>query len=118
MTSRNGDVGITKYYNGKFEVSDHTFALTGFDNTKYSVGFFYQWMKNNYDYIHSLAHGTGIPGINTKDLGSIEVNVPNLTEQKRISKVLSDYDELTSTLDTEIEVLKNTKNQLMNNIFN
>ena len=107
---------MTKYYNGKFEVSDHTFALTGFKG--YDVRYIYQWMRSNYEYIHSLAHGTGIPGINTKDLGGIDITLPkSLSEQTRIANVLSDYDSLIDVLNSEIDNLKNTKSQLMQDIF-
>ena len=92
LTSRNGDVGLAKYYNGKFEVSDHTFAITGFDNKEYDAKFIYYWMELNYDLIHGLAHGTGIPGVNTKDLSGLVIQVPSLSEQHHISSLLSQYD--------------------------
>ena len=118
LTSRNGDVGITKYYNGKFAVSDHTFALTGFNTSVHSVKYVYHWMKCNYEYIHSLAHGTGIPGINTKDLGGIEILIPpTLQEQQQIANLLSSYDELINSKVKGGDTIRKMKAQLMSQIF-
>lgn len=118
LTSRNGDVGLAKYYNGKFEVSDHTFAITGFDNKEYDAKFIYYWMELNYDLIHGLAHGTGIPGVNTKDLSGLVVQVPSLSEQRHISSLLSQYDMLIEVERESTSVLNKIKSQLMQEIFN
>ena len=69
---------------------------------------FYQlkFLKNQ---IADLGRGTTFKEISGKTLGSVEIVLPDLKEQKRI---VSEIEELFSELDSAVETLKKTKEQL------
>ena len=58
-----------------------------------------------------------IPHLDRKAIEAFDIELPPLSEQKRIAKLLSEYDELIKTNDSESETLIKSKNQLMNSIF-
>ena len=69
---------------------------------------FYQlkFLKNQ---IADLGRGTTFKEISGKTLGSVEIVLPDLKEQKRI---VNEIEELFSELDSAVETLKKTKEQL------
>ncbi|MDD5943352.1 restriction endonuclease subunit S [Fibrobacter sp.] len=69
---------------------------------------FYQlkFLKNQ---IADLGRGTTFKEISGKTLGSVEIVLPDLKEQKRI---VNKIEELFSELDSAVEILKKTKEQL------
>ena len=83
-------------------------------------GYIYQIIHTDefVEQVMNKCTGGAYPAINPTELAKIDIQVPPLAEQQRISQTLTNYDELTSGLDKQIEVLRDTKSQLMNSIFN
>ncbi|MBG4433578.1 restriction endonuclease subunit S [Pseudomonas aeruginosa] len=61
--------------------------------------------------------GGAVPSVNKSTLEEIEVIVPGLDEQKKISKNLSYIDDLIGTQSQKIDILKVHKNGLMQQLF-
>lgn len=112
-TGRVGTIGTIQKVN-KAWITDNTLIID-IKDPRVTYDFLYYAM-DTIDF-EKIKTGNAQPLVTAGRLKEVEIQLPNLLEQQRISKVLSDYDNLTSTLDEEIEVLRNTKTQLMNSIF-
>lgn len=60
---------------------------------------------------------TGVPGVNRNDLHRIKVNVPPLSEQKKIAEILSCWDKAIETTEKLIEAKVKLKKGLMQKLF-
>jgi len=61
---------------------------------------------NWYDYIDAIAGGSAQPGANAKELGSFDILLPSLPEQKAISSVLSSLDDKIDLLHRQNKTLE------------
>ena len=104
IVGRKGSAGELNLTEEKFWPLDVTYFVT-FDDKKYDLIFLYNILVT-LD-LPKLAKGVK-PGINRNDVYSIEVNIPVLSEQKRIVKVL---DETFSKL----EIAKNNTEKNLQN---
>ena len=86
----------------------------------------YQDSMYLYQYVHTenfvnriLAKCTGsnYPAINSGDLSKIKLSIPNQKEQKKIANCLSSLDDLIEAQREKIEVLKEHKKGLMQQLF-
>lgn len=116
LVAKDGEyAGHTRYCNGKFDVSNHSFVLTDFKGI--DVMYLYQFTRHSSEMMHSIATGAAIPGISMSALKDVNVLLPPLAEQKKIAKLLSEYDALIEANDNKSENLCKSKAQLMSNIF-
>ena len=61
--------------------------------------------------------GTGYPAINSTDLATIDIKLPEIDEQKKIAEFLSKVDEVISEREEEVKDLEQQKKGLMQKIF-
>ena len=54
--------------------------------------YYFFCMEKTKEYVRSIAVGATMPSINTKLLGEVEIEYPDLVTQRKISSVLSDID--------------------------
>lgn len=61
--------------------------------------------------------GTGYPAINSTDLATINIKLPEIDEQKKIAEFLSKVDEVIAEREEEVKDLEKQKKGLMQKIF-
>jgi len=97
--------GTVRFFNGAFDLYQRTYALTPKDemvDTKYV----YYLLKMKFEAIYmGGSRGSSIPYIVMGDIADFEISLPPLPEQKRISSILSSFD-------NKIEQLKKQNNIL------
>ena len=64
-----------------------------------------------------IADTTSIPQINNKHINPIEISIPEIKEQTRISTILSDMDSEIGTLDNKLAKYKEIKQGLMQDLL-
>ncbi len=104
IVGRKGSAGELVVTKDKFWPLDVTYFVT-FDDNKYNLKFLY-YLLSKLD-LPSYAKGVK-PGINRNEIYSIEVKVPDLSEQKRIVKILD------KTFEKLQKVKENTEKNLQN----
>ena len=100
--SRSGYVGrAIKGYTGSTLAK---ISAEGVDNS-----YLYYFIQSMYRLLNTQMKGTGTPHLNVEVLRKAELVIPSISEQKRI---VNKIEELFSELDSAVETLKKTKEQL------
>ena len=100
--SRSGYVGrAIKGYTGSTLAK---ISAEGVDNS-----YLYYFIQSMYRLLNTQMKGTGTPHLNVEVLRKAELVIPSISEQKRI---VDKIEELFSELDSAVETLKKTKEQL------
>ena len=91
LIAGNGEVGLSHYYNGKFQAYQRTYVLDDFRDV------FVPYLKYVIDaklipHLKGLTHGSSIPYIRKGGLESCPVPLPSLEGQKRIAGILDEAD--------------------------
>ena len=115
LIAGNGDVGLTKYYKGKFEVYQRTYVLYDFrKDVKFIFYFILSGLKKK---LIKDKSGSTMPYVRKGDLSSFQISLPPLPEQRKISRVLSKMQQAIEQQDKIIDATKNLKKSLMQKLF-
>jgi type I restriction enzyme, S subunit len=87
------------------------------DEKKADYAFIFYYLKINYDNLVSLKTGGSQQNLNALTIKNFPIIVPSLHVQKRISNILSTYDELIETNNQRIKILEETAQQLYKEWF-
>lgn len=124
----NGDIiyqTVRPYQKNNF-FFDSSDKLNYVASTGYALLRSYQSKMYLYQYLHSdnfvnrvlsKCTGSNYPAINSSDLSRIKVEIPNPQEQQKIASCLSSLDEVIETQSQKLDLLKNHKKGLMQNLF-
>ena len=82
---------IPRYFEGKFDLHQRAYAISNSENRN-DLKFIYYWMSLNRNYLKKIAVGTTVRSLRLNHLTNFPIALPDLVEQKRISKILSDLD--------------------------
>lgn len=106
--------GYVAYYGYKIWASDCSVVEAKKDN---DIRFIFQLMLLNQQKIYSLQSGGAQPHIYPKDLNALKINVPPLAEQNKIATVLSAADREIKTIQQKLDLLKQEKKALMQQLL-
>lgn len=111
-------VGFVSIVNVDFTMNQAIAAITHINKDVDKEYLYYQLLnyKDKPEFERVVTTGAQ-RNINATILKNFDIVLPPLEEQKRIAKILSDYDNLIKANDEKSEVLRKQKAQLMNNIF-
>lgn len=86
-------------------------------HTGYEVDFYYQFLISQYENIREMANSGGQQNLSGGIVKSIPVPVPPLTEQKKIAKILSTWDEAISVTEKLLTNSQQQKKALMQQLL-
>ena len=103
-----------KIFNGTFAYSDHCICFKSKENTKYLYQLLLAFKNkiNNEGFI-----GGGLKNIDRKYFNSLEIQLPNLSEQQKIADMLCYIDKGIEKNKLKIKKLKDLKYSLLNKMF-
>ena len=109
----------------KYKEKDGKLVFAGFlikvspDQTRLSSNFLFQFTftQQYWKWIDLTSTRSGQPGINSKELASMELYLPVKDEQQKIADCLSSLDELIEATAQKVEALKEHKKGLMQRLF-
>lgn len=88
--------GTVRFYEGKFDLYQRTYACTLKDNVKFNfdIKFLFYYIKKYFEHkFMGGTRGSSIPYIVRSDIENFQVPYPPLREQKAIAAVLSSFDD-------------------------
>ncbi|MEY3996344.1 MAG: hypothetical protein RL344_687 [Pseudomonadota bacterium] len=110
-----GQEFIPKYFIGKFDLHQRTYAIMDFINANglflfYSISF-------NTNHLNSQAVGSTVKSLRLPMFETMPINLPCLTEQTKIANFLSAIDEKINHTATQIEKTRAWKKGLLQKMF-
>lgn len=83
-------------------------ALIRIDRSKYNHEFVYYYLNLSQivSTVNTIQSQSAQPNINLKQIGNLEIKLPNLLEQKKIADILSAYDDLIENNRKQIKLLE------------
>jgi len=110
---RKGTIDKPMFLNGKFWTVDTLFYTHSFKNCFPNyIHYLFQnidWLKHN--------EAGGVPSLSKTNIYKIETAIPKLPEQQKIASCLSSLDEVIAAHSQKLELLKDHKKGLMQNLF-
>ncbi|WP_320129598.1 restriction endonuclease subunit S [uncultured Sphaerochaeta sp.] len=113
VTGRSGTIGNIHYINQDYWPHNTALWVTDFRGN-YPLYIFYMYQNLN---LIRFGTGSGVPTLNRNDVHSVEVYLPRLKEQQRISTFLHDLDNLITLHQRKLEKLKNIKKSMLERMF-
>ena len=117
LIAGNGEVGLTKYYNGKFNAYQRTYVLQSLSSDVILL-----FIKNHIDYtlpkrIISFLNGSAMPYITLSTLSDMPICLPSLEEQRKIAKLLAIFDERIEAEEALLKCYESQKRYLLRQMF-
>lgn len=114
ITGNGSYTGTVRYFNGKFDLYQRTYALTKKGNANVDTKYVFYVLKRLFEpkYLGGT-RGSSIPYIVLGDIANFELTLPPLSEQKRIANILSSFDNKIEILKKENKILED----IVGNIF-
>lgn len=106
--------GYASYHPYKLWASDCSVVSSRLDS---DIVFIYFLIKNLQEKIYSLQSGGAQPHVYPKDLKVLKIDIPPLEEQQKIATVLSAADKNISILKQKLDMLKQEKKALMQQLL-
>ena len=115
IISGNGELGLIKYYNGKFDAYQRTYVLQNFNcHPKYLMYVLQSKLPRK---IEKEKNVGAMPYIVLKTLTSINVEIPNMHDQIEIVDILNKFEEKLENEQILLELFKKEKSFLLKNLF-
>ncbi len=112
---QNGGLGIVGQNENGFIASNAIASFEAKQDIKFI--FYYLSRKTFYKNIGNYISGTGQKEISEKKINQIKIAIPPLAEQQQIADCLSSLDDLITTQGQKVDLLKQHKKGLLQNLF-
>lgn len=98
--------GFVNYVTEKFYLNDKCFSIIPKGQLKLNTKYLFYKLKAIEGEIISLQSGGGVPTINTKKTGSLEIPLPPIEVQTEIVRILDKFTSLEAELEAELDCRK------------
>lgn len=107
---------VFHYYNGKFDVHQRVYVMSNF--RMIDAKYFYSYFSKNFGReVKKYTAKSSVDSVRREMIAKMVIPLPSLVEQKRISKFLSDGDNLIGALEKLIEKKKAIKQGAMQELL-
>lgn len=106
-----------KYFKGKFDAYQRTYVITTLDPDTITNRFLYYVLQPQLERLQTLSTGAATKFLTLTILKSLEVSIPPLHEQQRVTSILSAYDDLIENNTRRIEILEEMARRLYEEWF-
>ena len=117
IVAGNGDLNV-KYYDGKFNAYQRTYVLNSVNNNVLDNQFLFLYMQTYIEYLRSETRGTVIQYLKKGQFTDATIELPPLSEQKRIVELISEMDEFIESVQQNLIEAKNLRSGLLSDLLN
>jgi len=108
---------VFHYIRGRFDVHQRVYQIADFTDRLNGHYFFYQFSTRFYNRIMSMTAKSSVDSVRMEMIAGMQIPLPHPTEQRAISKVLSDVDGLLGTLEALIAKKRAIKQAAMQQLL-
>lgn len=106
-----------EFFLGKKGVLSSTMVMFIFNEERFVKRFLFYFLKMKENYIQSQTKGTGIPHVDRNVLNNLQIFLPPLSEQKKITEIISTAECTIREVDKSITKAKRLKKGLMQELL-
>jgi len=119
LLAGNNAAGIypLKYFNGKFDAYQRTYAIRSIDQGKLFTRYVYYALRLQLELMKSISTGVATKFLTLTLLNQTQIPVPTLPTQRKITAILSAYDDLIENNLRRIKILKEMAQNLYREWF-
>jgi type I restriction enzyme S subunit len=110
-----GQEFIPKYFIGKFDLHQRTYAIMNFDDVVGKYLYYYIYYFRQYFLLQAV--GSTVKSLRLPMFQKMPIQLPHFSEQQKIADCFSSLDELIAAQTQKIEILKLHKKGLMQGLF-
>lgn len=107
---------VPKYFKGKFDLHQRAYVIFAKEEKIYSL-FLFQFLFANRDIFAQTAVGSTVKSLRLPIINKVSINIPPISEQKKIAKILSSVDDEIFKIDDLILKTEELKKGLMTELF-
>ena len=108
---------VFHYVNGKYDLHQRVYRLFDFVDD-IEAKYFYQWFSEKfYARVMSMTAKTSVDSVRLEMIADMDMIVPSLNEQKQISTLLNNLDNLITLHQRKLDAYKKLKKAMMQKMF-
>ncbi len=115
IMATSGTLGFTIFLGVDGCIHDGWLYMSNFNGV--NKNFLYYFLKNNTQYFYNMGSGAAIQNVNTDILRNTPLLLPSMSEQEKVSQVLSNYDDLIDNNSRRIQLLESMAKLLYDEWF-
>lgn len=108
---------VFHYVNGKYDLHQRCYRMFNFTNELNAKYFYHVFSKMFYKRVMSMTAKTSVDSVRMDMIADMEIPVPNIREQEKIGRFLSNLDNLIILHQRKLDKLKHLKAGYLNSMF-
>jgi type I restriction enzyme S subunit len=116
LVAGNGDLNV-KYYDGEFNAYQRTYVLQVLNEDELDVLFLFHFMDKYVEVLRGDTQGSTIQYLKKGQFVDAPINLPSLTEQKRIVEIVSSMDEVIQSTEKAVVDAKKLRSGLLSDLL-
>jgi restriction endonuclease S subunit len=116
LVAGNGDLNV-KYFDGKFNAYQRTYVLNSINKDILDNKFLFLFMQMYIDFLRSETRGSVIQYLKKGQFTEAKINIPPLSEQRRIVELTSTMTEATSQSELTLNEARNLRAGLLSDLL-
>ena len=108
---------VFHYVNGKYDLHQRCYRMFNFTNELNAKYFYHVFSKMFYKRVMSMTAKTSVDSVRMDMIADMEIPVPNIGEQEKIGRFLSNLDNLITLQQRKLESMKQLKKGLLQQMF-
>ena len=106
-----------KYFNGRFDAYQRTYVVAPRSTLALDTRFLYYALRPKLEELRSVSTGAATKFLTLGILNSLQLTLPDITDQRRIAGILSAYDDLIENCQRRIRILEEMARSLYREWF-
>ena len=117
ISARGANAGFVNVVKTRYWAGNSCYSVDLLDKIHFDTDFIYHEMKRNQSRFLDNQQAANIPSVSKTDVEKFNIDLPQVDEQKRISKFFDQIDSLITLHQRQVEKLKNIKSALLEKMF-
>ena len=117
VSARGANAGFVNVVKTRYWAGNSCYSVDLLDKIHFDTDFIYHEMKRTQSRFLDNQQAANIPSVSKTDVEKFNIDLPQVDEQKRISKFFDQIDNLITLHQRQVEKLKNIKSALLEKMF-
>ena len=108
---------VYHYVNGKYDLHQRVYRMFGFQNGMLGKYFYYYFSNHFYNRVMAMTAKTSVDSVRYEMIADMDICYPSEAEQRMITELFSNLDNLITLHQRKLEKLRNIKKSMLEKMF-